>query len=336
MQFCFIDWQPSMELFKLGNYPVRWYSMCWVIGILGAYFLVRWLFKDQVIDPVPEKKKGKFTWNTAPVYQETVPTGKFDPLIFYCFIGVVLGARLGHCLFYEPAYYLGSVQGVVEMFIPIHYDVFPSQWHFTGYTGLASHGGTIGLFLALLLYIRWSKLSAWTVLDMIGLAAPLTACFIRLGNLMNSEIIGSVTDVPWAFIFHTNEALVDGLLVPRHPSQLYEAVAYLLIFIVGWALYKFFRAKDHADVLPGHKGRVGTGFYFGFCLATIFLFRFFIEFLKEVQGGADDGSTLLDMGQMLSIPFVLVGLWCVIKGLRTTDNGQRTADNSASRFCRED
>ena len=124
-----------------------------------------------------------------------------------------------------------------------------------------------GLFIGLLLYMKKTEVKLLTVLDNVAIATPVTACCIRLGNLMNSEIIGSPTDVPWAFIFHTSDAFVDGQLVPRHPAQLYEAIAYLIIFFVGIAIYRRKNAPQ-----------VGTGFYFGFCLTTIFVFRFFYRF----------------------------------------------------------
>ena len=315
MNLLFIDWNPSIEVFKIGSFSVRWYALCWILGLLGAYLVMRKLYRMEGIDPAPGKQ-GKLE-----------PTGKFDPLIFYCFFGVVLGARLGHCLFYEPDYYLSSGKHIIEMFLPVKFEPNSWDWTMTGYSGLASHGGTIGLFLALLLYIRHTKLRTWVVLDLMGLVAPLTSFFIRMGNLMNSEIIGTQTDLPWGFIFHTRESMVNGELVARHPSQLYEAIAYLIIFIIGWRIYKSNHALDPA--LQNDKSKngattsqhsekvkknisVGSAFHFGFCLAAIFLFRFFVEFLKEVQGGADDGSTALDMGQMLSIPFILAGLYCMI------------------------
>ena len=129
-----------------------------------------------------------------------------------------MGARLGHCLFYEPSYFLSSGEHIVEMLLPIKF-TGDGGWHFTGYAGLASHGGTLGLMIALFIYVRRYKINIWTVLDIIALSTGVTACFIRLGNLMNSEIIGKVTDVPWAFVF----LRVDDF--PRHPGQLYEAIA---------------------------------------------------------------------------------------------------------------
>ena len=302
--FLFIDWQPSIEAFHIGSFGVRWYSLCWVIGLLGAYLIVRQLYADQRIDP--EIRKGK-----------KVYTQRFDPLFLYCFIGVILGARLGHCLFYEPSYYLCSAKHIIEMFLPIRFDPGSWDWRVIGYTGLASHGGATGLFIGLLLYMRSKKVPFWVLMDNIGIAAPFTSFCIRIGNLMNSEIIGTTTDQPWGFIFHTNEALENGQLVARHPSQLYEAIAYLIIFIIIVLIYrqsrKAYQGKENKLYQVREWISVGTGFYFGLCLASIFLFRFFIEFLKEVQGGADDGSTLLDMGQILSIPFILIGLWSMFR-----------------------
>lgn len=302
----FIDWQPQMELFSVGPITVRWYALCWVIGLMFGYFFVRWLYRMEQIDPAPDK------------LGRPQPTGKFDPLLFYCFFGIIIGARLGHCIFYEPDYFLTSWKGFWEMLLPMRFDTAAQSWHFTGYAGLASHGGTLGLFIAIILYLRKTKLPTMQVLDIFGITAPIPAACIRLGNLMNSEIIGSQTDVPWAFIFHTQEAMIDGQLVPRHPSQLYEALVYILFFLIGYCLYKKYGINKDAQLETNKEHlqrslRVGSGFYFGFCLATIFTFRFFIEFLKEVQGGVDDGSLPLDMGQLLSIPFIVAGVWCMVK-----------------------
>lgn len=274
----FIDWQPSLELFQLGSFSVRWYSMMWVLGLLLGYIIVQRLYKKQKIED-----------------------SKFEPLFFYCFISILIGARLGHCIFYEPDYYLTSRIGFWEMLLPMHHTA--TGWKFTGYEGLASHGGTIGLFIGLWLYSKRQNLKLWTVVDNIAIATPIVCTCIRLGNLMNSEIIGKPTDVPWAFVFHTHEALVDGMLVPRHPAQLYEAIAYLFIFFIGLWIYS--RRKD----------LVGTGFYFGYCVFTIFLFRFFVEFLKKEQVAFEQGM-LLDMGQILSIPFVIIAAIAMWKGLR--------------------
>ena len=269
----YILWNPSIEAFHIGPLTFRWYSLCWLVGLLLAYLVVKRLFKEQHI-----------------------PDEKFDPLFIYCFLGILIGARLGHCIFYQPDYFLTSWKGFVEMLLPIHIDQ-QGSWHMTGYQGLASHGGTAGLILALLLYVRRIKVPLWQVLDNIAIATGTTACFIRLGNLMNSEIIGRVTDVPWAFIFER----VD--MQPRHPGQLYEALAYALLFVIMWCLYR------------KRPQLVGTGFYFGLCLFYIFLFRFFIEYTKEVQEAFEEGL-LFDMGQLLSVPFVLVGGYYMIRALK--------------------
>ncbi len=264
----YIVWNPDITAFRLSFLSIRWYSLCWLVGLLAAYLIVKCLYEDQKIS-----------------------REKFEPLFLYCFVGVLVGARLGHCLFYEPAYFLSSGKHVIEMFLPIHFRAGGGV-EFTGYEGLASHGGTIGLFLGILLYYHRYKVPMWVVLDNIAIATPLTACFIRLGNLMNSEIIGTSTSLPWAFIFER----VD--LVPRHPAQLYEAIAYLVIFFIGLCIYR------------RRKTRAGKGFYFGMCLLLIFAFRFVVEYAKVDQVEFEE-SMSLNMGQLLSIPFVLIGAWCV-------------------------
>ena len=267
----YIDWNPSIEAFSIGGFAMRWYALCWLIGLLSAYFIVRKLYKELKI-------KDEL----------------FDPLFVYCFVGILVGARLGHCIFYEPDYFLSSGKHIVEMIVPIRF-LADGGWKFTGYAGLASHGGTLGLIAALWLYVRRTKLPIWQVLDNIAIATPATACFIRLGNLMNSEIIGKPTDVPWAFIFER----VDSM--PRHPGQLYEAIAYAVLLIIGWVIYR------------KQPQRVGTGFFFGLCLAYIFTARFFIEYTKEIQE-AFEAALPINMGQILSIPFIVIGIMCMRGG----------------------
>ena len=295
--FLFINWNPSLTLG-----PFRWYSLCWLIGLGLAYFIVRKLFYEQnIAERTIVNAKGKKE-------KENV----FDPLFVYCFLGILIGARLGHCLFYQPDYFLSSGKHIVEMLLPIHF-MADGGWKFTGYEGLASHGGTLGLIIALILYVRWSKLSIWTVLDNIAIATGTTACFIRLGNLMNSEIIGKPTDVPWAFIFER----VD--MIPRHPGQLYEAIAYAILFFLMWYLYKKSRKgmsqnqKASQQWAPESRiPQVGTGFYFGLCLTYIFTFRFFIEYTKDVQEAFEE-DMMFNMGQLLSIPFIIIGVWCMLR-----------------------
>lgn len=266
----YINWNPDLIICHIGPLAIRWYSTCWLVGLLLAYLIVKYLYKAQKI-----------------------ADEKFEPLFLFCFIGILVGARLGHCLFYEPEYFLSSGTHIMEMFLPMRQDPY-GEWHFTGYEGLASHGGTIGIITALLLYCRKMKMNVMTVLDNISIAVPVTSCFIRLGNLMNSEIIGKATDVPWAFIFER----VDS--IPRHPGQLYEAITYAALLFIGLAIYR------------KRPQLVGTGFFFGLCLTYIFIARFLIEYTKEVQE-AFEASLPLDMGQLLSIPFIVIGIVCMAR-----------------------
>ena len=265
MSLLTIHWNPDPELFRIGSLSIRYYGLLWVIGIILAYYVVQQQYRDRKI-----------------------AEEKFDPLLFYCFFGILIGARLGHCLFYQPDYYLHHF---LEMILPIHF-LPDGNWKFTGYEGLASHGGTLGLIIALWLYCRKTKMHYMDVLDMIAVATPITACCIRLANLMNSEIIGKVSDVPWAFVFER----VD--LQPRHPAQLYEAIAYFIFFLVMIFLYKRKSADEY------HRG-----FFFGLCLTEIFTFRFFIEFLKENQVNFEDNMTF-NMGQWLSVPLSSAYILC--------------------------
>ena len=275
----YIIWNPDLVALHMGPVQIRRYSLCWLIGLMLAYLAVKKLYREQRLSDE-----------------------QFEPLFFYCFVGILLGARLGHCCFNQPEYFLTSWKGVFEMFVPVRLmgsgvvdSLTSGQWHFIGYEGLASHGGTFGIIVALLLYGKLMKVRMWHVLDDISIATGITACFIRLGNLMNSEIIGRPTDVPWAFIFER----VD--MQPRHPGQLYEAIAYGLLFLLMWHLRKPLAKK------------IGTGFFFGLCLTYIFTFRFLIEWTKDIQE-AFEADMLLNMGQLLSIPFIIIGAVCMYRG----------------------
>ncbi len=265
--YSYILWNPNVFAFHIGTFGVRWYSLCWVVGIVLAAILEQRLYKEQ-----------------------RIPDEKFDPLFLYSLIGIVVGARLGHCLFYEPLYFLSHP---IEIFLPMKQDVM-GNWHYTGYEGLASHGGTLGLIIALWLFIKKTGLKFILVLDNIAIVTPIAACAIRLGNLMNSEILGRPTDVPWAFIFER----VDQL--PRHPGQLYEALCYALFFFIHWYFYRKYPQK------------VGTGFFFGLCLTLIFTARILIEYTKENQEDFENGM-LFNMGQLLSVPFVILGIYCMLR-----------------------
>jgi len=205
-----------------------------------------------------------------------------DSLFLYTVIGTVIGARLGHVFFYDWAYYKENLDEIFKI------------WH----GGLASHGGVIGVFLALWLWSRkYSKKSVLWIIDRVVVPTALLSCLIRLGNLVNSEIIGKASNVPWAFTFTS----VDS--IPRHPSQLYEALAYLTIF--GILMYLYWKT----DI------REKSGRLFGILMTLVFAFRFIIEFTKENQV-AFEADIPLNMGQWLSVPFVLIGLFFWFRPLK--------------------
>lgn len=265
-----IVWAPSENIISIGGFGIRYYALCWLIGLLSAYFVVKKIYSNA-----------------------NVKEDLFDPLFIYCFFGIVIGARLGHCLFYEPEYYLVHP---IEMLLPIK--EINGTWQFTGYAGLASHGGVIGIIVGLLLYIKKTGLKFMWVLDCLGIAAPIFSALVRFGNFMNSEIIGLPTDAPWGVVFAKT-----GIMVPCHPAQLYESMAYLMVFIVILFLYKNFRNK------------VGSGLFSGFTLFTIFTFRFFIEYIKEVQVDFENGM-FINMGQILSIPLIIAGGYLIYRSTK--------------------
>lgn len=267
-----IQWNVDPIAFNIGHFPIHYYSFCWVIGLATAYVVVQRLYREQQI-----------------------PQEKFEPLFVYCFLGILIGARLGHCLFYDADYFLAHP---IEMFLPIR--ITPDGWKFIGFAGLASHGGTIGIIIALWLYVRKTKLNIMRVMDNIAVAVPITACCIRLGNLMNSEIVGKYTGTDWGFVF-----VRLGETQPRHPGQLYEAIAYFVFFLLSLWFYRMW------------KDKVGTGFFFGWCLTSIFTFRFFVEMCKEVQEPWELemlSAIGINQGQLLSIPFIVIGLYSLLGG----------------------
>ncbi|MGO1595375.1 MAG: prolipoprotein diacylglyceryl transferase [Sphingobacterium sp.] len=259
----FITWSPEPELFTIGSFGIRYYSLCWLLAFVMAYILMLRVFK----------REGKS--------QELL-----DQLTIYIFIGTLLGARLGHCLFYDWAYYR---EHFIEIFIP--FQQINGEWQLTGFTGLASHGGAVGILIALWLFSRKNKIDFIWITDRLALVVPVSGAFIRLGNFFNSEIIGNPTALPWAVIFEHYDQ------VPRHPAQLYEAIAYILIFVVLWTLY-----QRNKDPKPGKL--------FGLFLILLFGARFVIEYVKIDQVAFEEGM-LLNMGQTLSIPFILVGIYLV-------------------------
>ncbi|WP_227006125.1 prolipoprotein diacylglyceryl transferase [Marinifilum sp. N1E240] len=262
----YINWNPEPEIVNLFGISIRYYGLLFVTGIFLCISILGWIFK-----------------------RENIPDANLEKLSIYGIVGILAGARLGHCLFYEPAYYFSNP---LEMILPIKF-LNEGGIKFTGYQGLASHGGALGLIVALIIYSKKTKHAILDTIDLIAVVAALGGAFIRLANLMNSEIIGMPTTKPWGFVFQR----VD--LIPRHPAQLYEALSYFLIFAISFWLYK--TKREHLK----------NGFFFGLCLLLIFTARFFIEFLKERQVDFE-ANMQLDMGQLLSIPYILVGLGFIL------------------------
>lgn len=272
MTLNYIHWNPDPEIINLFGISIRYYGLLFVGGLILCIYILGWIFK-----------------------RENIPSENLEKLSIYGMIGIFAGARLGHCLFYEPSYYLSHP---LEMILPV---VFPPEGgvKFTGYQGLASHGGALGLIIALIFYTRKTKHSLIDVIDLIAVVAALGSAFIRLANLMNSEIIGTPTTKPWGFIFER----VDN--IPRHPAQLYEALSYLLIFAVMLTLY--LRKRESLK----------NGFFFGLVLSLIFIARILIEFVKEDQVSFEENMTF-NMGQLLSLPYIFGGIGFMVYGLVRT------------------
>jgi prolipoprotein diacylglyceryl transferase len=274
MNLLYVNWDVSPEIFNISGFPLKYYGILFLTGLVLCYTILKNIYK-----------------------KENLSTQAHEALFSYAFIGILVGARLGHCLFYDFDYY---AQHPVEIFLPIQKEA-DGAYHFSGYAGLASHGGGIGLIIMLLIYARKFSIKFMTVLDIIAIATPLAGAFIRLGNLMNSEIIGTPSNAPWAFIFRQ----IDN--IPRHPAQLYEAICYLIIFLLVYSVYK------------KNIFKVGKGFYFGITTLLIFIVRFFVEFIKVDQVDFEKGMSL-NMGQILSIPFLFLGLFFMIKSIRDSRN----------------
>lgn len=256
----FIHWNVSPEIFHIGFLSVRWYGLLFAVGFLLGYNIGERMFKFE---------GSNLKW--------------IESLFIYLLVATVVGARLGHVLFYGWDYYS---QHPAEIFM---------VWR----GGLASHGGAIGIFIALLIWSRRvSRRSVFWVLDRVVVPTALVAAMIRFGNLMNSEIYGHQTTLPWGFIFERNSETIA-----KHPTQIYESLSYLLTFAI--VMYLFFKTNL----------RKREGFIVGFFFVMVFLSRFLIEFIKEDQEAFEAGMAL-NMGQLLSIPFVLGGLFLMFRALK--------------------
>lgn len=279
----YINWNVKPQIVNLGFMELRWYSVLFLLGFILGYYILLKIFK-----------------------KEGVPVELLDKLTFYVVIATIIGARLGHCLFYEPNIYL---KHPLKIILP--FDWGPGvKFHFTGYQGLASHGGAIGLLIGLYLYSRKVKRPYFWILDRIAIVTALAGSLIRLGNLFNSEIYGHPTNLPWGFRF-MRETLEYGTppsqIVPKHPTQIYESLCYLIIFIILIRIYY----KRYPNLKPG--------FLIGLFFILIFTARFFIEFLKENQVGFE-AHMPLNMGQILSIPFIIAGFILVFRKKKNPEN----------------
>ena len=258
METLIVHWNVDPAILRIGGFELRWYSLLFVAGFVLGWFIFQGFFR-----------------------REKISEKLLDPLLYTLLICTIVGARLGHCLFYQPDYYLGSWAGFWEIFMP---------WK----GGLASHGGTIALLLGMWWfarkYGRKEDFDFVWILDHLAIAVAFAAFFIRLGNLFNSEIYGGPTDLPWGFVYERN-----GETVPKHPTQLYEGLTYLLLGFVLYALYHWRLDKMY------------RGSFVGLFLVVCFGSRFLIEFVKNPQVEFEE-SMLLNMGQLLSIPFVLLGI----------------------------
>lgn len=257
-----VYWDVDPVIFWLTDtFPLKYYGFLFVTGLLLGYLIVKNIYK-----------------------KEDIPLEQLDSLLTFIVLGTIIGARLGHCLFYQPDYFLDHP---LEIILPIQ--KINGAYKFIGYQGLASHGGAIGVLIAIMIYCRKYKVNLLWILDKVAIAIPVTGAFIRFGNFMNSEIYGKPTNGNWGVVF------VQDDLIPRHPTQLYEAFSYLLIALALFIIY--------------NKTQISKtkGIMFGFFLIFLFSARFVIEFFKENQVGFEN-SMILNMGQLLSIPFVLSGV----------------------------
>ena len=276
----FINWDISPEIFNLGGISIRYYGLLFAVAFILGYKVEEKMFKS-----------------------EGLPMAWLDKLWLYVAIATIVGARLGHCIFYDLAYYS---QHPLEMILPVR---FSPEFKFTGYHGLASHGAAIGIIAGLWYYSRKvSKKSIFWILDRAVIPIALAGFFIRTGNLMNSEIVGLPTNMPWGFRFMNSD--LPNPELPRHPAQLYEAICYLFSFFV--LMYLYWRTNVKKKM----------GFIFGAFLILIFSARFIIEFVKEVQEPWEAGMAL-NMGQILSIPFILAGIFMLWYSKKLPDEGEK-------------
>jgi len=262
-----IDWNPSAELFKIGSFAIRYYSLMFVFAFMIGLFLMKKIFIN-----------------------EKIHLDKLDSMFIYVVIATLLGARIGHFLFYDPSF---LIEKPLEVLLPVR---FSPKFEFTGFAGLASHGAAIGIIIAMYIFSKKVlKKPLLFILDRITVPVALGAAFVRIGNLMNSEIIGKPTNSDYGFIFRKL-----GEDFPRHPAQLYESISYLVIF--GILMFVYWKTEK----------RNKLGYMFGLFFVLLWSVRFVVEFFKEAQVD-ERAEWALNTGQLLSIPLVLVGLYFMFR-----------------------
>ena len=265
-----MNWNVSPEISLFGLFHFRWYGALFTIAFALAFQILKKMYK-----------------------QDGYPEDRVDSLLWYMIIGTVGGARLGHCLFYQPEIFLADPIRILKV------------WE----GGLASHGAAIGIVTATILYVRkWKEYSALEVLDRVSIGVALSGLFIRVGNFFNSEIIGKPASIPWAVTF----TRVDS--VPRHPAQLYEAITYFIIFLALYFLFWKTKLRNHPGTL------------FGCSLMSIFGARFFLEFFKENQE-VFENSLPINLGQILSIPLVFLGAYLVVSAKNRKPSVRKKSKN---------
>lgn len=278
MMFSKIDWSPNEILFSVGPISIHWYSVMFITAFSLGYYIINKIY-------INDKK----------------PVELVEPLFIYIVLGTLIGARLGEVFFYNWEYFQNNL---IEIFLPIKKDPNSSMlfgiidgFKFVGYRGLASHGATIGIITSMFIYKKKFKYdSVLWIFDRIVVPIAIGGMFVRIGNFFNSEIVGNYTGTNFGIIFSNR-----GEIFPRHPAQLYEAFGYFLLFILLWQLYWKTNFKNN------------KGFLFGLFLICLFTIRVLVEFVKESQGGFEDQIGILTTGQWLSIPFILIGIFFVIR-----------------------
>lgn len=268
MHFLSFTWDSDGVLFNIGSFPLRYYSLMFIIAFSLGWWVMKKIYEN-----------------------EGVSVEKLDPLFIYTVIATLLGARLGHFLFYEPEVFL---EDPLSVFLPFE---FSPSFRFTGFQGLASHGAAIGIIIAMYLYSKKviQKPVIW-ILDRIVIPVALGGIFVRIGNFFNSEIVGKPTNSDFGVIFKRL-----GEDFPRHPAQLYESFGYVIVFLVLWAIYWKTNKKDQ------------PGYIFGLFLVLLWTVRFIAEFYKKSQGGFESALGTFTTGQWLSIPFIIAGFYFMFR-----------------------